>query len=129
MQNPTGYRGCGHSARPWRAARRLCSFGRAPACVTRDSRVYLRDRNRIRLVASANATIIASVIRELDRVCPDACDPREQMVDVLSRIAIDTASWPAHLILGCVTVLDGAGLRHRLVKAPQRRHASLFTST
>ena len=36
--------------------------------------------------------------------------------DVFTRIAIDAASWPAHLILGWVTVLDGARLRHRLVK-------------
>jgi hypothetical protein len=34
--------------------------------------LYVRERNRIRLVASANASIIAAVIRELDRVCPYA---------------------------------------------------------
>lgn len=35
-------------------------------------------------------------------------------VDVLTRIAIETSARPAHLILGCGTVLDGARLRQRL---------------
>lgn len=64
---------------------------------------------------SANAGTIADIIGELDRICPEAVvilvtNP----VDVLTRIAIETSARPAHLILGCGTVLDGARLRHRL---------------
>jgi L-lactate dehydrogenase len=64
---------------------------------------------------SANASTIAGIMSELDRVCPGAVvilvtNP----VDVLTRIAIETSARPAHLILGCGTVLDGARLRHRL---------------
>jgi L-lactate dehydrogenase len=63
----------------------------------------------------ANASTIAGIVGELDRVCPAAVvilvtNP----VDVLTRIAIETSARPAHLILGCGTVLDGARLRHRL---------------
>jgi L-lactate dehydrogenase len=64
---------------------------------------------------SANAGIIAAVVGELDRVAPEAVviivsNP----VDVLTRVAIETSSRPAHLILGSGTVLDGARLRQRL---------------
>jgi L-lactate dehydrogenase len=64
---------------------------------------------------SANASTIAGIVGELDQVCPQAVlilvtNP----VDVLTRIAIETSARPAHLILGCGTVLDGARLRHRL---------------
>lgn len=64
---------------------------------------------------SANASTIEGIVRELDRACPAAVvilvtNP----VDVLTRIAVETSDRPAHLILGCGTVLDGARLRHRL---------------
>jgi L-lactate dehydrogenase len=64
---------------------------------------------------TANADTIGGIIGELDRVCPEAVlimvtNP----VDVLTRIAIETSARPAHLILGCGTVLDGARLRYRL---------------
>ena len=64
---------------------------------------------------SANADTIGGIVGELDRVCPAAVvilvtNP----VDVLTRIAIETSTRPAHLIFGCGTVLDGARLRHRL---------------
>jgi L-lactate dehydrogenase len=64
---------------------------------------------------SANANTIVGIVGELDRACPEAVvilvtNP----VDVLTRIAIETSARPAHLILGCGTVLDGARLRHRL---------------
>jgi len=63
----------------------------------------------------ANASTIVDIVGELDRVCPGAVvilvtNP----VDVLTRIAIEASARPAHLILGCGTVLDGARLRHRL---------------
>ena len=63
----------------------------------------------------ANASTVASIVGELDRVCPAAVvilvtNP----VDVLTRIAIETSARPAHLILGCGTVLDGARLQQRL---------------
>ena len=62
-----------------------------------------------------NARIIADVIRELDRVCPDAVVLLvSNPVDVLTRLAIERSSRPAHLLMGCGTVLDGARLRHRL---------------
>jgi L-lactate dehydrogenase len=66
-------------------------------------------------VLDANATTIADVLGELDRVCPAAVvilvtNP----VDVLTRIAIEASARPAHLIFGCGTVLDGARLKHRL---------------
>ncbi len=64
---------------------------------------------------SANAGTIAGIVGKLDQVCPAAVvivvtNP----VDVLTRIAIEVSARPAHLILGCGTVLDGARLRHRL---------------
>jgi L-lactate dehydrogenase len=62
-----------------------------------------------------NAGIIAEVIRELDRVCPDAVVVLvSNPVDVLTRLAIERSSRPARLLMGCGTVLDGARLRHRL---------------
>jgi L-lactate dehydrogenase len=62
-----------------------------------------------------NAGIIADVIRELDRVCPDAVVILvSNPVDVLTRLAIERSIRPAHLLMGCGTVLDGARLRHRL---------------
>lgn len=66
-------------------------------------------------ILAANASRIAGITRELDRVCPEAVvilvtNP----VDVLTRIAIETSARPAHLIMGCGTVLDGARLRQRL---------------
>jgi L-lactate dehydrogenase len=64
---------------------------------------------------SANADTIAGIIGELDRVCPEAVlILATNPVDVLTRIAMETSARPAHLILGCGTVLDGARLRHRL---------------
>jgi L-lactate dehydrogenase len=64
---------------------------------------------------SANAATITGIIGELDRVCPGAVvilvtNP----VDVLTRIAVEASARPAHLILGCGTVLDGARLQQRL---------------
>ncbi|HEY1277749.1 MAG TPA: hypothetical protein VGF25_22770 [Thermoleophilaceae bacterium] len=62
-----------------------------------------------------NASITADVVRELDRACPGAVlilvsNP----VDVLTRIAIETSSRAAGLVMGSGTVLDGARLRQRL---------------
>ena len=70
--------------------------------------------SRLSLLGS-NASITASVMGELDRVCPEAVvilvtNP----VDVLPRVAIEASTRPAHLILGSGTVLDGARLRQRL---------------
>jgi L-lactate dehydrogenase len=63
----------------------------------------------------ANADTIAGIVGELDRVCPGAVVVLvTNPVDVLTRIAIETSARPAHLILGCGTVLDGARLRQRL---------------
>lgn len=64
-----------------------------------------------------NAEIIRSVIKELDRVAPDAIviivsNP----VDVLTRIAIEKSSRAENLILGSGTVLDTARLRYQLGK-------------
>jgi L-lactate dehydrogenase len=62
-----------------------------------------------------NAAMIAGVIRELDRVSPDAVVILvSNPVDVLTRIAIETSARPAPLLMGSGTVLDGARLRHRL---------------
>jgi L-lactate dehydrogenase len=68
----------------------------------------------------ANAGITADVMRELDRACPEAVvifvsNP----VDVLTRIAIETSTGPAQLIMGSGTALDGARVRQRL---GERRH-------
>jgi malate/lactate dehydrogenase len=58
---------------------------------------------------------IAGIVGELDRVCPGAVVVLvTNPVDVLTRIAIETSARPAHLILGCGTVLDGARLRQRI---------------
>ena len=63
----------------------------------------------------ANAAITADVTRELDRVCPDAVVILvSNPVDVLTRIAIETSTRPAHLVVGSGTVLEGARLRQRL---------------
>jgi L-lactate dehydrogenase len=66
-------------------------------------------------LTGVNAGIIAEVVRELDVACPDAVViVVSNPVDVLTRIAIETSTRPAHLIFGCGTVLDGARLRHQL---------------
>ena len=66
-------------------------------------------------VLGSNAGIIAGIMGELDRVCPDAIVILvSNPVDVLTRIAIETSTRPARLILGSGTVLDGARLRQRL---------------
>ena len=73
-------------------------------------------QSRLELLGS-NAGITAGVIRELDRVSPDAVVILvSNPVDVLTRIAIETSTRPARLIMGSGTVLDGARLRHRLGK-------------
>ena len=70
--------------------------------------------SRLDLLGS-NAAITAEVIRELDRVSPDAVVILvSNPVDVLTRIAIETSARPARLLIGSGTVLDGARLRHRL---------------
>ena len=62
-----------------------------------------------------NAGIIAAVMRELDRVCPEAVVILvSNPVDVLTRIAIERSTRATHLVMGCGTVLDGARLRHGL---------------
>jgi L-lactate dehydrogenase len=72
------------------------------------------SQTRLELL-SANADTIAGIVAELDRVCPDAVVIMvTNPVDVLTRLAIETSARPAHLILGCGTVLDGARLRQRL---------------
>jgi L-lactate dehydrogenase len=66
-------------------------------------------------VLGANAGVIAGVVRELDRVSPDAVVILvSNPVDVLTRVAIEASARPAHLLMGSGTVLDGARLRHRL---------------
>jgi L-lactate dehydrogenase len=71
-------------------------------------------QSRLELLGS-NAGIIADVVRELDRVSPEAVVILvSNPVDVLTRIAIETSTRPAHLVMGCGTVLDGARLRRRL---------------
>jgi L-lactate dehydrogenase len=70
--------------------------------------------SRLSLLGS-NASITASVMSELDRVCPEAVVILvSNPVDVLTRIAIEASTRPAHLIIGSGTVLDGARLRQRL---------------
>jgi L-lactate dehydrogenase len=72
--------------------------------------------SRLELLES-NAGIIASVMRELDRVCPEAVVILvSNPVDVLTRIAIEASTRPAHLVMGSGTVLDGARIRQRLGK-------------
>lgn len=77
---------------------------------------------------SANASLIAGIVRDLDRVCPDAVVILvSNPVDVLTRIAIETSPRLPGLVLGCGTVLDGARLRHQLGKLldvePESVHA------
>lgn len=64
-----------------------------------------------------NAEIIRSIVKELDRVAPNAIiiivsNP----VDVLTRIAIATSNRAENLILGSGTALDTARLRYQLGK-------------
>src|SRR5262245_23914309 len=74
------------------------------------------DQTRLDILG-VNAGITADVMRELDRVSPDAVVILvSNPVDVLTRIAIETSARPAHLIMGAGTVVDGARLRHRLGK-------------
>jgi L-lactate dehydrogenase len=64
-----------------------------------------------------NAGIVAGVMGDLDRVCPDAVVLLvSNPVDVLTRIAIEHSARPPRRIVGAGTVLDGARLRHRLGK-------------
>lgn len=71
-------------------------------------------QSRLELLGD-NAAVIAGVMGELDRVCPEAVVLLvSNPVDVLTRIAIEASSRPARLVVGCGTVLDGARLRHRL---------------
>jgi L-lactate dehydrogenase len=73
-----------------------------------------RGQSRLELLGS-NAGIIADVVGELDRISPEAVVILvSNPVDVLTRIAIETSTRPAHLVMGCGTVLDGARLRRRL---------------
>lgn len=66
-------------------------------------------------VLGANAGVVASIVAQLDRACPDAVIILvSNPVDVLTRIAIETSPRPPGRILGCGTVLDGARLRHEL---------------
>lgn len=67
------------------------------------------------MTCSVPTDTIAGIVGELDRVCPGAVVVLvTNPVDVLTRIAIETSARPAHLILGCGTVLDGARLRQRI---------------
>jgi L-lactate dehydrogenase len=71
-------------------------------------------QSRLELLGD-NAAVIAGVMGELDRVCPEAVVILvSNPVDVLTRIAIAASSRPARLVVGCGTALDGARLRHRL---------------
>lgn len=68
-------------------------------------------------ILADNADIIRSVVKELDRVAPNAVviivsNP----VDLLTRIAIATSSRSENLIIGSGTVLDTARLRYQLGK-------------
>jgi L-lactate dehydrogenase len=71
-------------------------------------------QSRLELLGT-NAGIIAGVIEQLDRVCPDAVVILvSNPVDVLTRIAIEASTRPDRQIIGTGTALDGARLRHRL---------------
>ena len=60
----------------------------------------------------ANAAIVRPIVRELDRVAPDAIIILvSNPVDVLTRIAIETSTRSEHLIFGSGTVLDTARLQ------------------
>lgn len=64
-----------------------------------------------------NAEIISSIIKELDRVAPNAIlIVVSNPVDVLTRIAIATSQRSENLILGSGTVLDTARLKYQLGK-------------
>jgi L-lactate dehydrogenase len=66
---------------------------------------------------SANAAIVRPIVRELDRVAPDAIIILvSNPVDVLTRIAIETSTRAEHLIFGSGTVLDTARLQYQLGK-------------
>lgn len=65
-----------------------------------------------------NAKIIESVMKDLDRVAPDAIILMvSNPVDILTQVAINCSSRPEHLIFGSGTVLDTSRLRHQLGKA------------
>lgn len=66
---------------------------------------------------STNAVILRPIVRELDRVAPDAIVILvSNPVDVLTRIAIKTSTRAEHLIFGSGTVLDTARLQYQLGK-------------
>ena len=66
---------------------------------------------------STNAVILPPIVRELDRVAPDAIVILvSNPVDVLTRIAIETSTRAEHLIFGSGTVLDTARLQYQLGK-------------
>jgi L-lactate dehydrogenase len=65
-----------------------------------------------------NASVLRSVMRDLDRVAPDAVvllvtNP----VDVLTRLAQEASTRPARLVIGSGTLLDTARLRYQLSRA------------
>jgi L-lactate dehydrogenase len=65
----------------------------------------------------ANAAILRPIVRELDRVVPDAIVILvSNPVDVLTRIAIEMSTRAEHLIFGSGTVLDTARLQYQLGK-------------
>ncbi len=76
------------------------------------------DKGEDRLaLLGRNADIMRSVMKELDRVAPNAIViVVSNPVDVLTRIAIETSSRPENLILGSGTVLDTARLKYQLGK-------------
>ena len=89
-------------------------LGASEAVVVTVGATRAPGESRLDLLGS-NAAITAEVIRELDRVSPDAVVILvSNPVDVLTRIAIETSARPARLLIGSGTVLDGARLRHRL---------------
>ena len=89
-------------------------LGASDAVVVTVGATRAPGESRLDLLGS-NAAITAEVIRELDRVSPDAVVILvSNPVDVLTRIAIETSARPARLLIGSGTVLDGARLRHRL---------------
>ncbi|MEI2580391.1 malate dehydrogenase [Scytonema sp. PRP1] len=68
-------------------------------------------------VLGANAAILRPIVRELDRVAPDAIVILvSNPVDILTRIAIKTSTRSEHLIFGSGTVLDTARLQYQLGK-------------
>ena len=90
------------------------ALGGSAAVVITVGATSAADESRL-TVLGTNAAIVAGVMRELDRVCPEAVVILvSNPVDVLTRIAIEASSRPAQLIIGSGTVLDGARLRQRL---------------